>query len=67
MQCSIPYEGDYSSIPFCCHSITLLLSHNTIGKVLVAKIECFIATPQSCWVARHWLHQNVSLARQAKL
>ncbi len=27
-QGSIPCEGDYSFVQFCCHSITLLLSHN---------------------------------------
>ncbi len=30
MQGSIPCEEDYPFVPFCCHSITLLLSHNRI-------------------------------------
>jgi hypothetical protein len=30
----------------------------SVTKVLVAIVKCFIATPQSFWVARHYLHQR---------
>jgi hypothetical protein len=57
MQGSIPCEGDYPFVPFCCHPITLLLSNNSLLVVFnncfnrsnVGSFTEFILVEESCF------------------